>query len=164
MKKSVGWLLGLFLMVHFSTISFAEETIRITNGEWTPFLSEGLEHYGVVSRIVAESFALEGVKVKYRFFPWARAYKLVKSGDWDGSVVWSRTPEREKDVYFSDPLLVSYDVFFHLLLSKKIERNKRMLILFNKGLKRLNESGRLKQYFEDYRKGGRGQGIGSGAA
>ncbi len=252
MKKTITWVFMLYVVVSFSRSSFAEETIRITNGEWDPFLSENLQHYGVISHIVTEAFALEGVNVEYGFFPWGRAYEFVKFGDWDGSVVWTHTPDREKDVYFSDPLLVSNDVFFHLkrytfdwntiedlkdidigatigytygkafdnaekfgeirvervptddinfrkllvgriqifpmnidvgyslmhekftlkearlitnhlkpigtyvyhlLLSKKVERNKQMLILFNKGLKRLKESGRYDQYFEDSRRG-----------
>ncbi len=252
MKKYVGCLLSIFIMIYFSFTSFAEETIRITNGEWTPFLSKNLKHHGVISHIVTESFALEGVKVEYGFFPWGRAYNLVKSGDWDGSVVWTRTSEREEDVYFSDSLLVSKDVFFHLkshnfdwntiddlkgtvigatikytygkafdhaeklgeirvqrvptdemnfgkllveriqifpmnldagysliqekfdpkevrlitnhpkpigtyvyhlILSKKVKRNKNLLMLFNKGLKRLKESGKYNRYFEDSRKG-----------
>ncbi|MCP4348375.1 MAG: amino acid ABC transporter substrate-binding protein [Desulfobacterales bacterium] len=41
----------------------------------------------------------------------------------------------------------------HLLLSKKIARNARLLDVFNKGLKRLKESGKLKQFVEESRRG-----------
>ena len=90
------------------------DTIRLTNGEWPPYLSEHLEHYGVVSRIVTEAFALEGVKVEYGFFPWKQAYELAESGEWDGSLIWLRTPEREQYFYFSEPILQCNYVFWHL--------------------------------------------------
>lgn len=40
-----------------------------------------------------------------------------------------------------------------LMLSKKVGKNKRMLMLFNKGLKRLKESGQYDQIFEESRRG-----------
>lgn len=96
------------------TDDVGQETIRLTNGEWPPYLSENLEHYGVVSHIVTEAFALEGVKVEYGFFPWIRAYELAKSGEWDGSLIWLHTPEREQYFYFSEPILQCNYVFWHL--------------------------------------------------
>ena len=89
MKIFLEWILIGFLSLIFSSSLSANETIRIANGEWPPYLSKELKHYGVASRIVAEAFALEGVKVKYGFFPWGRAYAVVQRGEWDGSVIWT---------------------------------------------------------------------------
>ncbi len=50
------------------------------------------------------------------------------------------------------PKLVSENAG-HLLLSKKVERNKDMLRIFNKGLKQLRESGKIVQYLEEPRSG-----------
>jgi polar amino acid transport system substrate-binding protein len=229
----------------------AEETIRITNGEWPPYLSEQLKFYGVASRIVTDAFALEGVTVTYGFFPWKRALVLAQEGDWDASAVWLWSEERAENFYISDPVIKSTYVFFHLksspfewevindlkgrrigatlgynygeqfeqaekngaievdrvpedevnfkkllagridvfpmdkevgytmlrklfkpeeielfthhptplradplhlLLSKKVEKNKRLIELFNKGLKRLQESGKIDQYLEGVQK------------
>lgn len=41
----------------------------------------------------------------------------------------------------------------HLLLSKKIERNKHLIELFNKGLKQLKASGKYEQYITESRRG-----------
>jgi len=90
------------------------EVIRLTNGEWPPYLSQDLEHYGVVSRVVTEAFALEGVKVEYGFFSWKRAYELAKEGEWDGSLVWLYTPEREEYFHYSEPVMYCNYVFWHL--------------------------------------------------
>ncbi|MCP4552670.1 MAG: amino acid ABC transporter substrate-binding protein, partial [Bacteroidetes bacterium] len=246
MKKYLRGIYAVIFFLSIASTSFAEETIRITNGEWAPYLSKHLKYYGLGSRIVKEAFALEGVKVEYGFFPWGRAYDLASHGEWDGSILYSRNPERENKFYITNPVAPSKYVFFHLksfnfnwntlddlknivigtgegygfgsefekaekegridvqrvptdemnvkklmlgriklypqdvvvgydlinkmvshtesqkityhpkpllekpqhlLLSKKIKRNKRMLNLFNKGLQRLKDSGKYNQYF-----------------
>jgi len=92
----------------------AENIVRLANGEWPPYCSEELEHYGIGSRILTEAFALEGIEVEYGFFPWIRAYELAKTGEWDGSVPWLKTPEREIHFYYSDPIINCDFVFWHL--------------------------------------------------
>ncbi|MBF9018017.1 MULTISPECIES: ABC transporter substrate-binding protein [unclassified Oceanispirochaeta] len=112
-KYSTGlWILLLLLMI--PSPSYSQETVRITNGEWPPFLFEELKHGGVTSHIVKEAFALEGINVRYGWFPWARALANAKTGDWDASIGWQKTPEREKDFIFSEPILEGRIVFFHL--------------------------------------------------
>lgn len=106
------WLATLLLAI--AAASFAEETIRITNGEWPPYLSIKSPYHGLASHIVSEAFALEGVKPEYGFFPWKRSYKLAESGMWDGSAVWVYSKERAEKFYFSDPIIETKWVFFHL--------------------------------------------------
>ncbi len=113
MKPFIRILFYTLIFFYFSTIAFADKTIRITNGEWEPFLSENLKYYGVISRIVTEAFALEDVKVKYGFFPWKRGFYYAKSGIWDGTIAWTQNNERSKHFYFSDTLFRDVTVFFH---------------------------------------------------
>lgn len=113
MKKFFIISMFLIFAVYVSAV-LAEETVRITNGEWPPYLSKDLKGYGIASRIVTEAFALEGIKVEYGFFPWKRAFYLAEKGEWDGAAVWLRSPERERDFYLSDPIVKSSYVFFHL--------------------------------------------------
>lgn len=91
----------IFFLTLFPGNSYAEDTIRIASGEWPPFYSENLEYYGLDSRIVTESFALEGIRVIYRFFPWKRSYEYSKAGEWDGTIGWPHSKEREKFHYYS---------------------------------------------------------------
>ncbi len=233
--------------------AFAQETIHLTNGEWSPYLSKDLKHYGVISRIVSEAFKLEGINVEYHFFPWKRAFVMAEKGKMDGSIIWGLRSDRAEKFYYSDSVLSAKYVFFHLkeysfkwenlndlknvsigvplgysfgdefeaakrnkelqvyetpnthtnfqlLLAKRIQicpeeievgynilrrefgkkavelithhpklllpgekhylimtktnsRNKRMIELFNKGLKKLREQGKIKQYFAESRRG-----------
>lgn len=89
------------------------EDIRLTNGEWPPYLGQALPHQGIASRIVAEAFALEGVNVQWDFYPWARSMMLAQRGQRAGTAVWLRSEQRDKDFYVSDPVVDSGYYLFH---------------------------------------------------
>jgi len=95
-------------------ISFSKEVIHIAVGEFPPRFSEKMKNKGVISDIIQQAFALEGIDVEYSFYPWARALKTVKDGDVEGSAIWQKTPEREQYLYFSDPVMeASWMLFYH---------------------------------------------------
>lgn len=104
----------LFMFIINFDTALAEETIRIATGNWPPYLSRDLKHNGIAAHIISDIFASEGFKVEFDFVPWARAYELSKKGDYDGTAVWLKKPERETDFYFSDPVVKEKHVFFHL--------------------------------------------------
>jgi polar amino acid transport system substrate-binding protein len=97
-----------------ATFSLAQETIRLTNGEWPPYTSQQQKYQGPISRVIKEAFALEGIKVEYGFFPWARSFALSEQGKWDGSIVWYFNQERARAHFYSDPILDVETYFFHL--------------------------------------------------
>ena len=94
--------------------SESSKSIRLASGEWSPYQSEHLKHYGVASRIVTEAFDLEGIHVTYGYFPWARSMEYAQTGEWDGTFLWFDTPERRNDFYISDPVVDIQYVFFYL--------------------------------------------------
>lgn len=110
--KSV--LLSISILLFSSTLLSSEFNISITNGEWEPYLSEYSYQYGLASHIVAESFQLEGVSVKWGFFPWKRSYELARQGQWDASAVWWPTEETREYFWVSDPVIETSFVFFYM--------------------------------------------------
>ncbi len=102
----------LCLLLALAAGARAEE-IRLTNGEWSPYLGQHLPQHGVASRIVSEAFALEGIQVRWEFHPWARSLRLAERGERAGSAVWLSSPERERNFFISDPVLDSHYYFFH---------------------------------------------------
>ncbi len=114
MKQTVKIFVLAVLCLGISTTAFSEETIRLASGEWSPYQSENLKHYGVASRIVTQAFSLSGIRVEYSYFPWKRSYKYAETGTWDGTFLWFDTPERRKSFYVSDPIVDIQYVFFHL--------------------------------------------------
>lgn len=102
----------LVVLLGFNSL-WAGEKIRLTTGEWPPYISTDLAHDGVLSRIVTEAFKREGIEITYDFMPWKRAMVLARNGKADGSFAWSRSEEREKDLYYSKPFAYDQSVFFH---------------------------------------------------
>jgi polar amino acid transport system substrate-binding protein len=104
----------LLWIIVFTTNLFAE-TIRITNGEWEPFLSNYSYQYGLDSHIVTEAFKLEGIEVEWGFFPWKRANEYAKEAtDWDASCCWWPDDETKKAFLVSDAITETSFVFYHL--------------------------------------------------
>ena len=116
MQRTLTGLVAFLMLIVGCGVVAAQtsETIRITNGEWQPFLSKDVPHHGFASHIVTEAFKLVGVEVEYGFFPWKRSYKIAKEGMWDGTAVWYDSDERREDFFFSDVVVPSRMVFFHL--------------------------------------------------
>lgn len=103
------------ISIIFGSGKISAETIRITNGEWEPFLSRYSYEYGLDSHIVTEAFKLEGVTVEWGFFPWKRSYQYAKDGrDWDASCCWWPDDGTRKDFLLSDEITQTSLVFFHL--------------------------------------------------
>ena len=115
---SLGLAIALALSCSVGALAQTRDTIRLTNGDWLPFMSKNGPHHGVASHVITEAFALVGVEVKYGFFPWARSLKLAKEGIWDGSAAWWDREERYQYVFYSDPVAPTTVVFFHLKSTK----------------------------------------------
>lgn len=114
MNKTAKLFLALSISLTFCSSSFSEEIFRIAGEEWQPYSSSELKYFGLMNRIITESFAFENIKVEYDFLPGARALLVVKNGEMDGTPGWSPSDERAKEFYFSDPLFDETLVFFHL--------------------------------------------------
>ncbi|WDP92516.1 MAG: transporter substrate-binding domain-containing protein [Desulfobacter sp.] len=115
MKHLLTVLVSSLLLI--SGVHAGETVVTLASGEWAPYLSRNLVHRGFASHVVERAFEIAGIKVDYQWYDnfWKRAYKDAKDGKVDGSLVWSRTPEREKEMYYSDPVFNGKaDVFFYL--------------------------------------------------
>jgi polar amino acid transport system substrate-binding protein len=105
--------LVILLISWFLASGVVADTLRLTSGEWPPFLGAALPNHGVASRIVADAFALEGVEVQWEFLPWARSMQLAELGQRAGTAVWRRNAERERQFFISDPILKTQTHLFH---------------------------------------------------
>jgi polar amino acid transport system substrate-binding protein len=101
----------LFVVASHSANS--AETIRITTGQWPPYLDKERPDDGFLAQIIREAFASEDIRVEFSFFPWSRALALVKSREYQASAVWSCTTERKREFLYSAPILPYQYVFYH---------------------------------------------------
>jgi polar amino acid transport system substrate-binding protein len=113
------WLLCLLIFICPLTVT-AHQKVRLTNGEWPPYLSEHLPHHGCASHIVKEAFSAVGIEIEYGFFPWQRSYEYAKNGKdpsgqiWHGSLVWVPTENRTRHFLYTDAVVTDHEVLFHL--------------------------------------------------
>lgn len=110
LKVCATLLLSLLVSLVFAD---GRETVRIAVGEWPPYLSENAPHYGVAAHITREAFLASGVDVEFEFLPWARVLVYVENGEFDASIMWVKTEEREETLHFSEVMLVGEAVFFY---------------------------------------------------
>lgn len=104
------------LLLMGTTQAFAEpqRIVRITTGEWPPYTSENMPFYGVASHVITEAFAQVDIVAIYSFFPWARAMKVARDGDWDATSIWFDTKERRENFFYSEPIITGTNSFFYL--------------------------------------------------
>lgn len=77
----------------------------VTGGDYAPYTGEDLPGGGLVTELVRRAFAAGGRRYDVRFMPWKRGYDGVVSGRFLATFPYVRTPEREREVLFSDPVV-----------------------------------------------------------
>jgi len=77
----------------------------VTGNDFAPFTGDDLPNGGLVTDLVQQAFAAAGQTHDLRFVPWRRGYDGVVSGRFLATFPYVRSPERERDALFSDPVL-----------------------------------------------------------
>ncbi len=85
---------------------------RFSNPSYPPFLDEQLAQGGIMSAVVSEVFRRGNVAVSYSWYPNNRAIQLARNGSSDGSLGWTPTAERQRDLLFSEPVMPFRMVLF----------------------------------------------------
>jgi polar amino acid transport system substrate-binding protein len=105
----------VFVLMAFNGSAFAAESnvVRITTGEWVPYVSKAYKHYGGLGQLVEEIYKRAGLKVQITFFPWVRGHQVLKDGLWNAGMPYYCSQARLKVFYCSDPIMNGKLVFFH---------------------------------------------------
>jgi len=120
-RHLTSFLISLTLLI--SSACYATQTVRLTSGEWPPYLSNHLAEGGFATKIVTEAFNEMGIEVEISYYPWKRSYNYAMEGKdpsgniWNGTIVWIKTEQRMKSFYYSDPVITDEDVLFYLAKS-----------------------------------------------
>jgi len=97
-------------------ISYAEESkvVRLASGDWYPYTSSE-EGQGLVEKVVARAFAIEGYEVVIEYYPWVRSAKLVRYSKLDGTFPWYSNDERQRQYTISKEAILHADtlMFYH---------------------------------------------------
>lgn len=106
------WFAAFVALVMGAASSNAQD-LKMATGEWIPFTSASMAHYGEFTRRVTLVLNEMGAEPDYRFYPWGRCFDAVEKGRVWGAFPYSYTEERARKVWFSDQLSCSKTVFFY---------------------------------------------------
>lgn len=85
----------------------AARPVVLTTTEYSPYCSAALPRGGVLVDLAVAALRQAGHTAEVRFMPWARALSLGQQGEVDGVLCIWKSPAREQDFLFSDPLVTS---------------------------------------------------------
>ncbi len=88
--------------------------VTLATGDWAPYVGENIPGQGFSSEIIIAAFNEVDVDVELEFFPWARAFELVESGEMFGTYPWSFTEERKATFAFSVPVATSAENLYYM--------------------------------------------------
>jgi polar amino acid transport system substrate-binding protein len=96
-------LAGLAFAALLTLGSAKADTIRATTVNWAPYFAENVPKDGFITELARAAFAKEGHEMEVVFQPWRRALAKGRAGAYDAVLAAYKTPDREKDFYFSKP-------------------------------------------------------------
>lgn len=115
----VRYIRTMLISLTFSAgVTAAPTNITITSGEWPPYTSEDLPHFGFANHVIEEAFKEVDITITWGFMPWARAKLMAEHGNWLASSLWMRSPDREKLFLYSDSVFEDKRVLIILADSK----------------------------------------------
>ncbi|WP_187359879.1 substrate-binding periplasmic protein [Chitinolyticbacter meiyuanensis] len=85
--------------------------LTLTLQEYPPFMGEQLPAKGMLTEAVVRVFERAGYPVELQYVPNNRAIEAPRQGAVDGSFGWARTPERERDLMYTAPVMSLRMVF-----------------------------------------------------
>lgn len=88
-------------------------SLKLVTGEYPPFTGQTLEHFGASTEVVSAVLEQAGLKAEYQFEPWKRGYHMVKNHVVMGTFPYAITPERAKEMLFSEPINYVENRFFY---------------------------------------------------
>ena len=108
-------LIQLILLLSLSSVTNADpKTITIGADPWCPYNCDpAAEAQGLMVDIAKEALALSWFSLEYQVINWARAKRLVQSGQLDGIIGMVRTDSSEPLYFFTDTPLGQSQICFY---------------------------------------------------
>ncbi len=103
------YLLSLLVVFSFSVSAMAQTlTVGLSTADYPPYYFVGEKGLEGAAVNIAEDIAKElGYTLSYKRYPWKRVQLNLQTGDVDMVLVYFKTPERAKDVVYTDKPHVS---------------------------------------------------------
>lgn len=90
----------------------ADRLLLVTGEDYPPYADAGEPGGGLAVQLVRQVAARMGVEVSLETAPWRRGYEDTLRGRYDATFPYVRTPDRERDMLFSDALIQVRQIVF----------------------------------------------------
>lgn len=100
-----GFLIGTPLFLTKLALAQSIKVVELTTGDgYPPYVDWRMPTGGIATSVVRSVVTRIGFEPRFTSLPWARGYKLMLKGDYTATFPYIRTPTREAEVAFSEPL------------------------------------------------------------
>jgi polar amino acid transport system substrate-binding protein len=92
----------------------ANDWSLVSGNGYPPYADQHLPGGGLATKVVEAAFAAVGDRVQVEWLPWRRGYALARAGRYVATYPYMRTPEREADFLYSDPVVTGASFLYAL--------------------------------------------------
>ncbi len=89
------------------------DRVVFATGEWPPFTSENLPHYGRATALVSAICEVAGIEPVYEFYPWKRAEAMILKGEAFAAFPYAVSTDRQRFFDYSDVLFHGLNVLVY---------------------------------------------------
>jgi polar amino acid transport system substrate-binding protein len=114
----------LFAALFLTGLAHAQPVTLVSGDDYKPYADSKLPDGGMTTELVKKALAEVKQDIKVDWLPWKRGLDETKDGKFAGTFPYLRTPEREKDFLYSDPIVKIQDFPFVKGGAKKFNFSK----------------------------------------
>ena len=105
-------LICLFLSLALCTSVLAAPLRLVTGDDYAPFTGQALPEGGMLTQVVRAALQQSNIASSLDWQPWKRGYLKTLRGDYDATFPYVRTPQREEEFLYSEPLFIAEQHIF----------------------------------------------------
>jgi polar amino acid transport system substrate-binding protein len=107
----IKWVIIILILMN-THLSHANTIKLVSGNNFKPWTDSKLENGGIVTEIVIKAFERAKIKNDLHWRPWKRGYIDVVSGNYFATFPYVWSEKRDKEVYFSVPIITTGTAFF----------------------------------------------------
>jgi polar amino acid transport system substrate-binding protein len=102
----------LFLSLVLCASAQAADLRLVTGDDYAPFTGQALPEGGMLTQVVRAALQQSNIASSLDWQPWKRGYLKTLRGDYDATFPYVRTPQREEEFLYSEPLFIAEQHIF----------------------------------------------------
>jgi len=97
----------LLILLNLFMQTCSAQAIKIVSSQWAPYVDDSLPEKGLAVELVNKALQRKGYQPSLYIYNWRRALEGVEIGVFDATCAIWKTPERERNLVYSEPYLTN---------------------------------------------------------